>query len=59
MNIYTKRIMALLGVDAETADRIQDLMDCDFSECNNATFDREARLTWEFIQSDERQRCAS
>ena len=49
MNIYTKWIMELLGVDAETAIKVQDRMIIDFSECTKRQFNQEARATYESI----------
>lgn len=42
MNKVTKDIMSLLSVDADTALRVQDVMECagiDFSECTQREFD--------------------
>jgi hypothetical protein len=47
MNLYTKWIMELLGIDAETAIKVQDLMEIDFSECTKRQFNREARAIYE------------
>jgi hypothetical protein len=47
MNIYTKWIMELLGIDAETAIKVQDQMIIDFSECTKRQFNKEARAIYE------------
>lgn len=49
MNIYTKWIMKLLGIDAETAIKVQDCMEIDFSECTKRQFNKEARAIYENI----------
>ena len=46
MNLYTRWIMDLLGVDAETAIQIQDNMVIDFSECTKREFNAEAKFTY-------------
>lgn len=46
MNMYTKMIMDLLGLEAKTALQVQDAMQIDFSECTRREFNREARLAY-------------
>jgi hypothetical protein len=46
MNIYTRMIMELLKVDAETAIKVQYFMECmniDFSESSTRAFNKAAR----------------
>ena len=50
MNLYTKMIMDLLGLDSQTAIRVQDTMQIDFSECTKRQFYREARLAYEVLK---------
>lgn len=43
MNMYTRQIMALLGIDVSTAIKVQDRMHIDFSECSTRAFNKAAR----------------
>lgn len=45
MNQTTRDIMALLGVTAQEAMKIQDEMQIDFSECTTREFNKRARET--------------
>lgn len=57
MNKDTRTIMQLLGVDEQTALRIQNKMGengLDFSECDQRAFNRAAREVYsQIFQSDE------
>ena len=54
MNIFTKKIAALLKIEIEEALKVQDQMErngVDFSECSTRTFNKEARLAAKEIAS--------
>ena len=53
MNIYTRQIMQLLNIDAETALKVQDEMSIeglDFSECTQRSFNASAKRCFQLIQ---------
>lgn len=52
MNGDTKKIMELLGVDAEVAMRVQDAMFCDLSECSRSEFNRAAKEAYSYLKSE-------
>ena len=46
MNLYTRMIMELLKLDAETAIKVQDEMELDFSEASIRAFNKEAKAAY-------------
>lgn len=44
-----RQIMELLSVDKDTAFRIYDVMDIDFSECTNREFESAARSAYDYL----------
>ena len=52
MNYATRQIMTLLKIDAETATKVQSIMQIDFSECTTRQFNAEARFAFAVINDD-------
>jgi hypothetical protein len=55
MNMYTRDIMALLDLPAETALAVQARMEIngiDYSECSTTTFNKEAKSAWKELVNE-------